>query len=100
MNLHLRYVLVFELQTINAEYFACVIGGVFALKFCNHLPAAAGIARDGVADNWKIPGHDPFANQRPYQSEKTGGIAAGIAHAFRSTQLVTALFLKFGESVC
>ena len=96
--LHLRKMLVALRETVLTG--AVQVGGaIAALVLGDHLPASAGIARQGEAGEKRVPGDQPAAHQRRNQRDEPAGMAAGNGHMSPVDNAVPVLAGQLREAV-
>ena len=93
--LHLRHVLVRELDAVEAERLDV---GVLLVDL-DQLLAAAGVARHAEHGGRRIGAHDAGIDQRPQDGDGAGRIAAGIGDALGGEQGLAVLLAELGEAV-
>ena len=92
--LHLRHVLVRELEPVDSERLDAGL-----LVDGDQLLAAAGIARDAKHDGGRIGAHDAGVDQRPQQRDGAGRVAARIGDAVGVEQLLALVLGQLRKAV-
>ena len=88
-----------QVQAIDARHRLAIIGRGLVFEFRNHAFAAAGIAGDAVYGDGEIRWHQTGAHQWPYDGQKAGRPAAGIAHPLGGRDAVIAVHFQFRETI-